>query len=242
MQLNEKLAMLRKNSGYSTRELGDKLNVSQSSVSLWEKGVRRPDYQNIIKLSEIYGVSTDYLLGSNNQNDKTPINALNETRNMYMSNLHRLEDENLELTNKIFTLNKQISYDQEYLSHINQNALEKPDNQLINLLIKKIQTSESQLHNLHKEKTNNLNAINSIKQKLFKLDLQFQIEKDKEKHLYANLGYLKEKKFNEIKIDSEYELQVIILKYLGIYDSFINKNITINELIEQIKYNLRKSL
>ena len=70
MELNEKLATLRHNNGYSTRELGEKLGVSQSSISLWEKGSRRPDMEMLVKIANFYGVSTDYLLGSEENSNK----------------------------------------------------------------------------------------------------------------------------------------------------------------------------
>lgn len=44
-------------------KLGEALGVSKQSVSKWENGLSYPDFDTIIKLSEIFNVSTDYLLG-----------------------------------------------------------------------------------------------------------------------------------------------------------------------------------
>lgn len=62
MNLAEKLTLLRKNSYWSQEELAEKLGVSRQSVSKYESGQSVPEIDKIIKLSEIFGVSTDYLL------------------------------------------------------------------------------------------------------------------------------------------------------------------------------------
>ena len=53
---------LRKKNGWSQEELAFQLGVSRQSVSKWESGTSIPDLERIIKLSEIFHVSTDYLL------------------------------------------------------------------------------------------------------------------------------------------------------------------------------------
>ena len=62
MKLEEKIALLRKQKGWSQEELAFRLDVSRQSVSKWEMGDSLPDLDKIIKLSDIFGVSTDYLL------------------------------------------------------------------------------------------------------------------------------------------------------------------------------------
>ena len=58
----DKLIDLRKRSGWSQEELADRLGVSRQSVSKWESAQSVPDMNRILKLSELFGVSTDYLL------------------------------------------------------------------------------------------------------------------------------------------------------------------------------------
>ena len=58
----DKLMDLRKKNGWSQEELAEKLNVSRQAVSKWESAQSVPDMSRIIQLSEIFGVSTDYLL------------------------------------------------------------------------------------------------------------------------------------------------------------------------------------
>lgn len=62
MILAEKIAKLRKQNGWSQEELAMKLNVSRQSVSKWESTASIPDLDKIIKMSELFGVSTDYLI------------------------------------------------------------------------------------------------------------------------------------------------------------------------------------
>ncbi|MEG0367706.1 MAG: helix-turn-helix transcriptional regulator, partial [Coprobacillus sp.] len=62
MELKDKLLELRKKNRLSQQELADQLNVSRQSISKWELGETQPDINNIIALSDIYNVSTDYLL------------------------------------------------------------------------------------------------------------------------------------------------------------------------------------
>lgn len=62
MILAEKITKLRKQNGWSQEELAAQLNISRQSVSKWESTASIPDLDKIIKLSELFGVSTDYLL------------------------------------------------------------------------------------------------------------------------------------------------------------------------------------
>lgn len=62
MILAEKIMELRKKSGWSQEELADKLEVSRQSISKWESAQSVPDMNRILLLSKVFGVSTDYLL------------------------------------------------------------------------------------------------------------------------------------------------------------------------------------
>ena len=62
MILADKIMDLRKKNGWSQEELAEKLNVSRQAVSKWEGAQSIPDMGRIIQLSELFGVSTDYLL------------------------------------------------------------------------------------------------------------------------------------------------------------------------------------
>lgn len=58
----DKLIQLRKKAGWSQEELAEQMNVTRQSVSKWEGAQSVPDLKKIIRLSELFGVSTDYCL------------------------------------------------------------------------------------------------------------------------------------------------------------------------------------
>jgi transcriptional regulator with XRE-family HTH domain len=62
MIIADKIIENRKKNGWSQEELADKLGVSRQSVSKWEGAQAVPDMKKIVMMSEIFGVSTDYLL------------------------------------------------------------------------------------------------------------------------------------------------------------------------------------
>ena len=62
MILADKIINERKKNGWSQEELAEMLEVSRQSVSKWEGAQSVPDLQKILKMAEVFGVSTDYLL------------------------------------------------------------------------------------------------------------------------------------------------------------------------------------
>ena len=57
-----KIIKLRKKNGWSQEELAEKMNVSRQAVSKWESAQTIPDLEKILQLSALFGVTTDYLL------------------------------------------------------------------------------------------------------------------------------------------------------------------------------------
>ena len=62
MTFSEKLMDLRRKSGMSQEQLADRLGVTRQSVSKWESGTAMPELVKLISLSDIFGVSVDYLV------------------------------------------------------------------------------------------------------------------------------------------------------------------------------------
>ena len=60
--LGARIAALRLQAGLSQAELAKRLSVSPSAVGMYEQGRREPSMDRIVALSEIFGVTTDYLL------------------------------------------------------------------------------------------------------------------------------------------------------------------------------------
>lgn len=62
MKLEEKLIVLRREKGLTQLQIAEKINVSRQAISKWESGNAVPSIENLKYLSELYGVSVDYLL------------------------------------------------------------------------------------------------------------------------------------------------------------------------------------
>lgn len=69
MRLSDKIINLRKAKGMTQEELAEHLNVSRQAVSRWESDTVKPDANNILKISKIFGVTTDYLLNDEYESD-----------------------------------------------------------------------------------------------------------------------------------------------------------------------------
>lgn len=71
MNLSKKIYELRKAHGMSQEQLAEKLNVSRQSISKWESGESSPEIERLIELSNVFDVSTDYLLKSSEVDELT---------------------------------------------------------------------------------------------------------------------------------------------------------------------------
>lgn len=63
MNMTEHLVTLRKKAGLSQGDVAEQLNVSRQAVSRWETGLALPSTDNLTRLSMLYGVSLDDLIG-----------------------------------------------------------------------------------------------------------------------------------------------------------------------------------
>lgn len=60
--ISEKIRELRKNQKMTQSDVARQLGITRSSVNAWEMGVSMPSTYYVAKLSELFGVSSDYLL------------------------------------------------------------------------------------------------------------------------------------------------------------------------------------
>lgn len=75
----DRLKELRKKANLTQEELGNQLGVAGNTVCYWEAGESQPPLETIIKLAEIFCVSTDYLFGLENlDKEEKLIKALTE--------------------------------------------------------------------------------------------------------------------------------------------------------------------
>jgi len=70
MKFEEKLMTLRKKASMSQEDLADRLGVSRQAISRWELGSTLPDAPNLLKLSDLFGVSIDYLLRDDYESER----------------------------------------------------------------------------------------------------------------------------------------------------------------------------
>ena len=69
MTFAEKLVQLRKREGSPQEEVADRLEVSRQAISRWEMGTAVPDSSNLLQISKLFNVSTDYLLNDDYESD-----------------------------------------------------------------------------------------------------------------------------------------------------------------------------
>lgn len=85
----KRLKELRLEKNITQEELADFLNVSKSTISLYENGVREPDLKLLVSIADYFNVSTDYLLGrieSDYLNDKDLLKFIDERIKFYNKN------------------------------------------------------------------------------------------------------------------------------------------------------------
>ena len=68
--MGQRIQELRKYNKMTGEELGKKLNVAKSTVSLWEGGSRTPNTEMLQSIAKVFDVSTDYLLTGNEPTPK----------------------------------------------------------------------------------------------------------------------------------------------------------------------------
>ena len=59
----ERLRILRREKGIRQEQLAKSLGVTQRKTSYWETGQTEPDLHSILKISEYFDITCDYLLG-----------------------------------------------------------------------------------------------------------------------------------------------------------------------------------
>ena len=60
----ERIKQLRKKKGISQSQLAEVIGVKNNTVSTWERGTRKPDFEALNLLSDYFEVSFEYILGS----------------------------------------------------------------------------------------------------------------------------------------------------------------------------------
>lgn len=70
---DERLKSLRKKCGYTQVSLAETLGVSKGTVAMWETGKRTPNFETLIRLSDLFDMRTDYILGKSNDSSSAKL-------------------------------------------------------------------------------------------------------------------------------------------------------------------------
>ncbi len=105
MKLHEKIYYYRKKCGISQEVLAEKIGVSRQAVSKWETGDALPEVTKLKALSEIFGVTVDFLLNEDEDEYSPPVAEPLHKGNF----LDRCLDSMEELPDKIFAFVKKHS-------------------------------------------------------------------------------------------------------------------------------------
>lgn len=90
MILAEKIINLRKKNGWSQEELAEKLGVTRQSISKYEGAQSIPDLDKILKLSEIFGVTTDYLIKGELEEEEYAPSQMHENESESDRSVHKV--------------------------------------------------------------------------------------------------------------------------------------------------------
>ena len=67
MEFSERLKNLRKQAQLTQVDVAEKLGISQPAYASWERGIKKPTQENLVKIAQILNVSVDYLVGNSEE-------------------------------------------------------------------------------------------------------------------------------------------------------------------------------
>lgn len=86
MLIGDRIKQLRTDAKMTQPELAAKLEVTRSAVATYENNTRQPSFHILVRLAEIFHVSTDYLL-LGNKDDSLDVSGLSIDQKMIIINL-----------------------------------------------------------------------------------------------------------------------------------------------------------
>ena len=96
MEFSERLKTLRKEAGLTQVDVAEKLGISQPAYASWERGIKKPTQENLVKISKILNVSVDYLVGNSDNTE----DELDNIELLFRMNSKGLTDEEKEIFKK----------------------------------------------------------------------------------------------------------------------------------------------
>ena len=96
MEFAERLKTLRKQVKLTQAQIAEKLDISQQAYASWERGVKKPTQENLVKIAQILNVTVDYLVGNSDNTE----NELDNIELLFRMNSKGMTDEEKEIFKK----------------------------------------------------------------------------------------------------------------------------------------------
>ena len=96
MEFAERLKTLRKQVKLTQTQIAEKLDISQQAYASWERGVKKPTQENLVKIAQVLNVSVDYLVG----NSEEKSDELDNIELLFRMNSKGLTEEEKEIFKK----------------------------------------------------------------------------------------------------------------------------------------------
>lgn len=96
MEFSERLKILRKQAQLTQVDVAEKLGISQPAYASWERGIKKPTQENLVKIAQILNVSVDYLVGNSDYTE----DKLDNIELLFRMNSKGLTDEEKEIFKK----------------------------------------------------------------------------------------------------------------------------------------------
>lgn len=91
--IGRRIKHLRKEMNLLQKDLAEKLNLTQQTISLYESEKRQPDYETLQKIADFFNVSVDYLLGRTDEK-KIILDSVNDASIEYYADNKIIKDIN----------------------------------------------------------------------------------------------------------------------------------------------------
>ena len=93
IMFTERLTKLRQARGWTKKEFSVQIGKTQQTVGKWENGTNAPTFKDLVKLVELFGVTSDYLLGLSDLPNKYAYPPLYENKEEYVGEMFKQLDE-----------------------------------------------------------------------------------------------------------------------------------------------------
>ena len=92
MMFTERLTKLRQARGWTKKEFSMQIEKTQQTVGKWENGTNAPTFKDLVKLVELFGVTSDYLLGLSDSPSKYAYPPFNDNKEEYVGEMFKQLD------------------------------------------------------------------------------------------------------------------------------------------------------